>query len=57
MPVAGSMIAKNERLKNEPMLINSDPFGESWIIKINISDLAEIDNLLDASGYQQLTGV
>lgn len=57
MPVTGSMIEKNERLQKEPMLINSDPFGDGWIIKISISNLAELDNLLDVNGYQQLTGI
>lgn len=56
MPVSGKLIEINEDLNSEPEKINSDPFGEGWIIKIELSDAAEIDALLDAAGYKEITG-
>lgn len=56
MPVSGKLIEINEDLNSEPEKINSDPFGEGWIIKIELSDASEIDALLDAAGYKEITG-
>ena len=56
MPINGEVLALNKKLEDEPELINSEPYGEGWIIKISISDVAEIDELLDASAYQELVG-
>lgn len=55
-PVDGKVISLNERLKDEPQLINSDPYGEGWIIKIELSNPAQIDELLTASAYQEQIG-
>jgi glycine cleavage system H protein len=56
MPINGEVLAFNEKLEDEPELINSEPYGEGWIIKISISDVTELDELLDASAYQELVG-
>ena len=54
MPLTGEVIEFNEELENEPELVNSDPYGKGWMIKINISDADQIDNLLDAEAYKNL---
>ncbi|MCO5247637.1 MAG: glycine cleavage system protein GcvH [Chitinophagales bacterium] len=51
MPVGGEIIELNEKLEDAPELVNTDPYGEGWMIKIKISDSAELDNLLDADAY------
>ncbi|MBX3007447.1 MAG: glycine cleavage system protein GcvH [Melioribacteraceae bacterium] len=55
-PVDGKVISVNEKLKDEPQLINGDPYGEGWIIKIELSNPAQIDELLSASAYQEQLG-
>jgi glycine cleavage system H protein len=55
-PVSGEVIEVNEKLKDSPDLINKDPYGEGWIIKIKINDLKELDNLLSAQEYRKLIG-
>ncbi len=55
-PVAGKITAVNEALEGAPETVNSDPYGEGWIIKIEIKDLAELDNLLDVAAYKELIG-
>ncbi|NKI47634.1 glycine cleavage system protein GcvH [Pseudomonas fluorescens] len=54
-PVAGEVIAVNEELSGSPELLNSDPYG-AWIFKLNPSDKAELDKLLDAAGYKAAIG-
>ena len=54
MPVSGEIVEFNEKLEDTPELINSDPYGEGWIIKIKISDTAEADEMLDAAAYKAL---
>ncbi len=56
MPLAGEVIEFNENLEDSPELVNSDPYGEGWMIKIKISDLSAIEDLLDAEGYKNLVG-
>ena len=56
MPINGEVLAFNEKLEDEPELINSDPYGEGWIIKISISDVTELDELLDVLAYKELVG-
>ena len=56
MPINGEVLSFNENLESEPELINTDPYGEGWVIKIAISDITELDELLDASSYQELVG-
>ena len=56
MPINGAVLSFNNKLEDEPELINQDPYGEGWVIKIAISDVSELDELLDASAYQKLVG-
>ena len=56
MPINGEVLAFNEKLEDEPELINFVPYGDGWIIKIAISDIAELEELLDASAYKELVG-
>lgn len=56
LPLTGEIIEFNEALEDEPEKVNSDPYGEGWMIKIKISDSSEIDSLLDANGYKELIG-
>src|SRR5690606_4769646 len=52
MPVKGEVLEFNEKLEDTPELVTSDPYGDGWIIKISIDDVAELDDLLDASAYK-----
>ncbi len=56
MPLSGTILEKNNGLDNAPEAVNSDPYGDGWMIKIKISNPAEIDQLLSADAYAQLTG-
>lgn len=51
MPVSGKIIAVNEDLSATPEMINSDPYGGAWMVKVELSDPSEADNLLDAARY------
>jgi glycine cleavage system H protein len=55
LPVGGTILELNEKLEDTPELINKDPYGEGWIVKIKISDASELDDLLDAAAYKELT--
>lgn len=55
LPVGGTIIELNEKLADEPELINKDPYGEGWIVKIKITNPSELDELLDAQAYKELT--
>lgn len=54
MPVGGEVIAFNEELESAPEKVNKDPYGDGWIIKIKLSNPAELDKLLSASQYKEL---
>ncbi len=56
MPISGTVIEFNNKLDEEPELINTDPYGEGWIIKISVSDMSELDALLDSGQYKDLVG-
>lgn len=56
MPVAGEVLEFNEELENEPELVNSDPYGKGWMIKIKLTDAAQLDGLMDAATYSQSVG-
>ena len=56
MPITGKVIQFNKKLEDHPEQINLDPYGEGWIIKINISDTTELDALLNVSAYSELVG-
>ena len=53
MPVSGKITSVNEDLADTPELVNSDPYGEAWLIKIELSDPSELDSLLDSTAYEQ----
>lgn len=52
VPLSGEIVAFNEALEDTPELVNDDPYGEGWIVKIKLSDASEIENLLSDEGYQ-----
>ena len=52
LPVAGEVLEQNEALADQPELVNTDPYGEGWIIKIKPTNAADVDALLDAEGYK-----
>jgi glycine cleavage system H protein len=54
MPVSGKIIEVNSLLENAPELVNKDPYGEGWMIKIELTNPSEIDGLLDADAYKSL---
>lgn len=54
MPVGGEVLEFNEKLEDAPDLVNTDPYGEGWIIKIKIADASELEDLLTAEQYQEL---
>jgi glycine cleavage system H protein len=54
MPATGEVLEFNERLNDEPELVNNDPYGEGWMVKITVANPAELDNLLDAEGYKAI---
>lgn len=54
MPVGGEVAEFNETLADDPELVNKDPYGEGWMIKIKIADAAELDALMDADAYKAM---
>ena len=56
MPLSGEVIEFNELLEDTPEKVNTDPYGEGWMIKIKLSDSTEIETLLDAEGYKEIIG-
>ncbi len=55
MPVSGKIIAVNEKLPDKPELVNSDPYGEAWMVKVELTDPDELQGLLDATAYEKHT--
>lgn len=56
MPVTGEVLEINESINDQPELVNNDPYGEGWMIKISVSNPEELETLLDAVGYQAHIG-
>jgi glycine cleavage system H protein len=54
-PVTGTVVARNDKLADAPEVINTDPYGEGWLVEIEPSDPAALDGLLDAAAYRELT--
>ena len=54
MPATGEVLEFNEALNDQPELVNNDPYGEGWMVKITVNNPAELDNLLDAEGYKAI---
>ncbi|WP_375490137.1 glycine cleavage system protein GcvH [uncultured Jatrophihabitans sp.] len=55
-PLTGTVTAHNDQLDAQPELINSSPYGDGWILELEVSDTAELDALLDAAAYGELSG-
>jgi len=56
LPLSGEIIEFNESLESEPEKVNTDPYGEGWMIKLKLTDPSEIDELLDEAAYKELVG-
>ena len=56
LPLSGEIVEFNENLESEPEIVNSDPYGEGWMIKIKISNPEEVDDLMDDAAYKELVG-
>lgn len=55
-PVSGAVVETNEALGDHPELLNADPYGEGWIARVELSDPGEVEALMDAAAYAELTG-
>ena len=53
-PLSGEIIEFNEALEDDPELVNNDPYGEGWIVKIKITDASELGDLMDAGAYEEM---
>jgi len=53
LPVSGKIIAVNESLPDKPETVNTDPYGEAWMVKLELTDTSELDSLLDAAAYEK----
>ncbi len=53
-PVSGEVTEVNEALRSKPELVNSEPYGAGWMIRVRVSDQSQLDGLLDAAAYEQL---
>jgi len=56
LPLTGEITAFNEKLEEEPELVNSDPYGDGWMIKMTFTDAAQLEQLLSADAYKELIG-
>lgn len=56
MPIAGEVVEMNAMLDANPELVNSDPYGDGWMVKVNVSNAADVAGLLSADDYQALVG-
>ncbi|MDG1571009.1 glycine cleavage system protein GcvH [Robiginitalea sp. M366] len=56
LPLSGEIVAFNEALEEEPEKVNSDPYGEGWMIRLKMTDASEVDDLLSADDYKALVG-
>ena len=56
LPVGGEVIEFNETLNDAPELVNKDPYGEGWMVKVRMSDSSQLDTLLDSEAYKALIG-
>ena len=54
VPISGTIVSVNDVLTNSPNLVNTDPYGDGWIMEIEVSDLVSVDNLMNAAEYRQL---
>lgn len=54
LPVSGEVLEQNDELADDPSLVNTDPYGKGWLVKIRPTNMADFDNLLDAAAYKAL---
>jgi len=55
-PISGTVTEVNEGLMDDPTIVNNDPYKEGWMLKVKLSDVNELDDLLDVSGYKETLG-
>jgi glycine cleavage system H protein len=53
-PVAGEVVGGNDALSGSPELVNGDPYGEGWMLRVRLADVSQVEGLLDATAYEQL---
>lgn len=56
MPISGEVLEVNQNLESNPEVVNKDPYGDGWIVKISVQDTAELDDLLSAEQYKEVIG-
>ena len=56
LPVAGEIVEFNEAVEDDPALVNNDPYGDGWLIKVKVSNPADVDGLLDGEAYKAVLG-
>jgi glycine cleavage system H protein len=56
LPVAGEIVEFNEAVEDDPALVNNDPYGEGWLIKVKVSNPADVEGLLDGEAYKAVIG-
>ncbi|ADQ16220.1 glycine cleavage system protein GcvH [Leadbetterella byssophila] len=56
LPISGEVLEVNEKLSDEPELINNDPYGDGWIIKLKVDNVADVEKLMDAETYKSSVG-
>src|SRR6056297_286448 len=56
MPVSGEVVEFNSELESNPEVVNEDPYGKGWLIKVALSDKSELDDLMDSEAYKELVG-
>ena len=56
LPVSGEIVAFNETVEDDPSLVNSDPYGEGWLIKIKVASTSDVEQLLDGAAYKAVCG-
>lgn len=56
LPVSGEIISFNKKLEDNPELVNTDPYGEGWMVRVKIANPSELDNLLNSEAYRELIG-
>lgn len=54
MPVGGEVLELNDKLEDDPELVNTDPYGDGWLIKVKMTDASQLDHLMDASAYGEM---
>jgi len=54
MPVGGEVVEVNAKLEDSPEVVNKDPYGDGWLIKVKLADMAQVEELLDAAAYKAL---